>query len=474
MKNDNKELNGILIFSLILNIFRAVIGIFTTLIALSYSSVAYVVTDVILHILLITSLGFILAKKKLGVYIYLSLLVGTSIAYSVFDGDWVTHLSVAFFMGIIFSLLMMLRKNGQSAWKTIMGKDSHNSTLDKESSEPSSSDNDFENIDTKNNEAIQKPTNNIAIVSSASDNSEENVPEPVSIERKETLTDSNTYSSETDNTNEGINSSFSFRKGMIVKILGAIIIFIGLFFVLIYVADNNSRKSPEYQFSEANRLFSYNQQEEAFAILDKLAEDNYTPAQSRLAELYLLNDSVDLNIDRYDVGLKYIKRTALSDSVSFENAMWFFSGTHPKNRNFYSPDLKEMKRFAELAIKEGLYLGPAYRTLGYISSQEENYSVAFYNFQKGTEYNDAKSFRNLGVIYYNGFGCEVDYFKALNYLEKAIELGVDDGLSEEIIGIMYRDGEGVAVDYVKAKEFLRKSAELGNEEAQSILAEMEM
>jgi TPR repeat protein len=71
---------------------------------------------------------------------------------------------------------------------------------------------------------------------------------------------------------------------------------------------------------------------------------------------------------------------------------------------------------------------------------------------------------NLGVMYHQGQGVDVDYKKAIEWFENAAEQGHAD--AQRNLGFIYDQGQGVDVDYKKAIEWYEKAAEQGHAYAQ--------
>ena len=71
---------------------------------------------------------------------------------------------------------------------------------------------------------------------------------------------------------------------------------------------------------------------------------------------------------------------------------------------------------------------------------------------------------NLGIMYDQGHGVDVNYKKAIEWYEKAAEQGHAD--AQYNLGVMYGHGEGVDVNYKKAIEWFEKAAEQGHANAQ--------
>ena len=71
---------------------------------------------------------------------------------------------------------------------------------------------------------------------------------------------------------------------------------------------------------------------------------------------------------------------------------------------------------------------------------------------------------NLGLMYANGEGVKQDYFKAVEWIQKAAEQG--NAEAQNKLGFMYEKGQGVEQDYIKAVEWYQRAAEQGHAEAQ--------
>ena len=90
--------------------------------------------------------------------------------------------------------------------------------------------------------------------------------------------------------------------------------------------------------------------------------------------------------------------------------------------------------------------------------------------EAAVEQGDMEAQFNLGNMYYNGEGTEVNYEKALYWWEKAAEQG--DADAQFNLGDMYYEGEGTEVNYEKALYWWKKAAEQGDAEAQFNLGRM--
>ena len=117
-----------------------------------------------------------------------------------------------------------------------------------------------------------------------------------------------------------------------------------------------------------------------------------------------------------------------------------------------------------LECEEQLFVSMAMRCLGhaYTNGQgvEQDYVQAMEWFEKAADLGSSTSMNWVGYMYENGQGVEQDYAKAVEWYEKGADLGNTSSMN--YIGNMYMDGLGVEQDYNQAMEWYKKSAELGN------------
>jgi hypothetical protein len=76
----------------------------------------------------------------------------------------------------------------------------------------------------------------------------------------------------------------------------------------------------------------------------------------------------------------------------------------------------------------------------------------------------------IGRMYFDGYGAEQDFPKALEWLEKAALNG--NHLAEYTAAKMYRDGIGTAANPLKSEQFMERAADSGNVYARFALARM--
>lgn len=235
-----------------------------------------------------------------------------------------------------------------------------------------------------------------------------------------------------------------------------------------FFVHNNT---PEKKYEKADKLFSEGKINEAIALYTELADkDNFTQAQTRLAQLYLDNDSVPLDSKK---GISYLEKAYATDTVALRALMCVYQ-SDVKCKGTSLSNIEKLEYYAKYAIKNNKCLGVAYFLIGNVNADKEDYSLAYYYWDKAAKYGESAAFVNLGCLFYYGNGCKQDDYKARCYFEKAIEKDQDDDYSLFYLGEIYKNGYGVPIDINKAKDFYKRSAELGNEDAQKAYADMEL
>ncbi len=100
----------------------------------------------------------------------------------------------------------------------------------------------------------------------------------------------------------------------------------------------------------------------------------------------------------------------------------------------------------------------------------QNYEEARKWFEKAAANGNAAAMRTLGGLYHKGEGVPQDYEKAKEWSERAAAAG--DAVAMKNLGYLYYKGEGVPQDYNQAKEWFEKAAAAGNDNAMIELAGM--
>ena len=84
-------------------------------------------------------------------------------------------------------------------------------------------------------------------------------------------------------------------------------------------------------------------------------------------------------------------------------------------------------------------------------------------YKVGAEGGDATSQYQVGYMYYNGLGVDVDYAQALAWIEKAVAQDFPAAVGQ--LGTMYFEGHGVTPSWRRAREYSERASGLGNAKA---------
>ena len=171
----------------------------------------------------------------------------------------------------------------------------------------------------------------------------------------------------------------------------------------------------------------------------KASEQDYAPAQSELARIYLL-------------GL-------YGESINYERAMeLFIKAATPPN------------------LGVGIYkngYSPAQHSLGTIYAEgigvKQNYEEALKWYRKAAAQRYTESQYSLGVMYYKGNGVNQDLKEAANWYQRAAEQGHVRSLLN--LARMYKLGEGMSQNSEKAARLTLAAAQQGAAIAQVQLGE---
>lgn len=460
-------------------------------------------------IALIVVMGGVLAKKGWSIKTFFALQVLNFIIGALY-GNLLAALVVCVLCCGTFRLLLMLKKNGVTAWDTILNSDNDvfdeimmeeytsNSVIDEspesedyapseESSTTTIANEEYDSEaheedkaspkEPKDESTIQSVIENLVVAPQEKEFIEKVVISPTC--NNEAIHETNKHDDgddirkeDSDSLNDApLKNDNSAPRGAKLWLTGVVVLLFllaGGAVIGYYAYINNT---PEKKYEKANALFSEGKIDEALALYTELADkENIIKAKTRLAELYLLNDSVPLNAKK---GLKYLEEAASLDSVALEYTFIVYAyDCTCKGKNL--SNLEKVKFYGEMAIKQGICLSSAYFNLGNYYSYQENYSLSYYYWTKATEYNVSGAYDNLGWMFYYGNGCKEDNQKARGYFEKALLLDPKNDYSMFFLGEIYKNGYGVPVDIEKAKEYFKKSADLGNEDSQKELADIEL
>ena len=118
---------------------------------------------------------------------------------------------------------------------------------------------------------------------------------------------------------------------------------------------------------------------------------------------------------------------------------------------------KGMRRLKASADRK---YSPAEALYGLLLYDDEKYDYALQYLGAAAKKDEALSLRYLFYVHTDGKACPVNINKALEYLNRAIELGCPDSLAT--LGEAYHKGVLVAKDDEKARELLERSIEKGS------------
>lgn len=466
MEQKAKELNVVIVLLLILSIIRSIIRVFTAIVAMQIYSDIFVILEIILSIFVIAASIGILFKNKYAL-IALFILGACITIIAFYSGNPDTGFVQLAIIGL-WALLFCLKKNGQSAWKTILFDNNEDVVNNPEDEAP---------IDTLSTDAHTQPTtiewqettqNNIIVENNQDKaNQEEDIETVLNHESNEESTDQfpNDLNINTEEEKQ-LQHKRVPKRIVIATIAIILILIIGL---LSFWAWNKYSKTQEERFKEAKALFKDNQTEEAIQILEELADNDYVRAKTALGNIYLIQKSVPLDSQK---GFNYLEEAAQTDTNAIHLLVRIYGGKKCKGEKF--SDDRKLKKYSELALEKKCCMDEAYLNIGNIYARKNEYSNAFYYWQKAAEHGSPSAHRNIGIMFYNGLGCNKNYDKAKNHFDEASKGTPNDPLLLLYHGLMYKYGNGVNLDLSLAKEYLKKAADKGNEDAQREYAEIEM
>lgn len=376
--------------------------------------------NIVTSILFIVIMANILRKKKWAVISFFAFqLINAISIYAILKdfNDFGIHLAISIIYCIILFLLLQLRNNGIKGWNIIFNNQKHS------------------------NKAIYK------II-------KEHI---LSKEIKEKI-------SETKSEQESKEKAFS-KKKILVTLFSSIFIIA----LIVLCISYNIGNSPQKLYEKADTLFVHGKIEDALDIYKQLAEkENYAPAKTKLGILYLTNDSV--TIDSV-AGFKYLEETAITDSLALEKLIYLYGGQESKGANHYNS--QKLEQYTQLAFDQNRCLGAANIVLGMKCTKQEKYNLAYYYFTEATKYREPCANLGIGWLYLNGYGCEEDYYKAKEYLERELKIN-ENSQAYYFLGMMYKEGAGVKKSMQNSIKYLQKAAKLGDENAKEKLAKIEM
>ena len=96
-----------------------------------------------------------------------------------------------------------------------------------------------------------------------------------------------------------------------------------------------------------------------------------------------------------------------------------------------------------------------------------DYAKAFKYYEMAAAQNDKIALNNLGSLYFNGIGTEVNYVKAAELFAQAAKLGSDDAAVN--LAFIYLSGNKQSQNQQEAIELFRQAANAGNNTARFML-----
>ena len=232
----------------------------------------------------------------------------------------------------------------------------------------------------------------------------------------------------------------------------------------VVVPSNQSLVSIQY----AEHLILQGKYQEAFPIIQKLAENGNARAMYHMA-LYYHDGYNTIKIDT----VKRNEWLEKANSVNEPLAVLMYADLLLKNDNEKQKELfkTSFQEIVQLSVNGDAFvqcnLGNMYNW-GYGVEKDESQAVEWYRKAAEQGYSNAQN--NLGNMYLNGKGIEQDYRKAVEWYRKAAEQG--NAIAQINLGFMYQNGKGIEQDDRKAVEWYRKAAEQGYARAQTNLGLM--
>lgn len=206
---------------------------------------------------------------------------------------------------------------------------------------------------------------------------------------------------------------------------------------------------------------------QAYHIFEDLAEEGYIQAQDALNVCFDKKGLINPNFkDRY----KEVKTAVLN--LNAKKADYYDLYLCAKYA-LYGVGLPFNKKWGfemlELLAEKGYstcLLGECYLNG---DGTEEDDDKAYQVFQKCFEEDneDAEAIYYLAMCCCNGWGCGIDYVKAIGLFELAVSLNYSDAYYD--LGLMYRLGQGVKTDMNKAIDLYQKGILAGDRRAMNNL-----
>ena len=209
----------------------------------------------------------------------------------------------------------------------------------------------------------------------------------------------------------------------------------------------------------------------ALNYFTKSAEMGNPLAQYYLGIMYAQGKSVKPDIGE---AKKWFQKSSLTGCKEAQKALDKLENIKVKEP--VNEKKEETQKVVSVSLKKDTYPPQEYKTNSDDTTALYSQKKILVNLEKNTEAKDdnKKEAKNdielysLGLKYYD----ELNYEKAFNcFMELAKK---DDSQAQYNIGVMYENGEGVELNIEDSKKWYRKSAENGDDDAKKVLQELEL
>lgn len=220
--------------------------------------------------------------------------------------------------------------------------------------------------------------------------------------------------------------------------------------------------NPEELYGKGEAEYKLKNYEAASKWYRKAAEQDYAPAQSKLAYMYNFGEGVKRN---YNEALKLYRKAA---EKAYAPAQCGIGYMYQWGEGV-GVDYNEAVKWYRKAVDQGDAQGQI--ALGYMYYQglgvKESLSEGMKLYRKAAEQGYAPGQVALGFMYENVFE---KYDEAIKWYRKAADQNNPE--AQAYIGRMYEKGHGVKKDISEALKWYRKAAKQGNRDAEVALKEL--
>ncbi len=205
----------------------------------------------------------------------------------------------------------------------------------------------------------------------------------------------------------------------------------------------------------------------AYKIYTELANQGDADAQTSLA--FMHQNAQGCEVDEQKTLELYIKASEQNQPYAFFNlAILYANGLGGVEYN----QLRAHELFMEAATRE---VPPAMYEVALMLERglgcTQNYSESAFWYEEGAKRGHLKCFNNLGVLYKEGHGVEINEAKCFICFSRAADGELAEGLYN--LGQLYDQGIGCEANHEKALDLCRKAAYKGHEKAKSIIKSLQ-